>query len=127
MDPTKQNSIRESITVGQAIDFLNQLLHIDRNAINLLFLGHRVECNEELAKHQSVQVFKDENQNPIKYEVGILGIINGFFGADQEGTGQIAALFSQEQGIIAFSRLDVKDATDGTEQRSTDGPADSQG
>jgi len=46
---------RETVSIDDTIVFLNELLKIDKSAINSL-MNSRVECNEELAKHPTVQV-----------------------------------------------------------------------
>ena len=77
---------KQNITPKEAVDFLNSLLGLDREAItNLLFA--RVNCNKSLRLHPAVQV----QTNPIDDSrvLGFLGIINGMFGKNDAGYGCI--------------------------------------
>jgi len=60
-------------TVQQCVDFLNEALALDPVAISKLFL-YKVQCNEELADHPTIQVSIDD-------KVGVFGILNGLFGS----------------------------------------------
>ena len=71
------------------IDTLNGLVKLDREAIEKLIL-HRVECNEELSNHPTVQV-RQEQKN--EYSLGTLGLLNGLVGIQDDGWGYIAANF----------------------------------
>lgn len=84
--------IREQITIKEVIGFLNQLVLIDPDAIRML-IETRVACNQTLLDHPTVQVLAREEMDGIAGEVGVLGPINGLFGADDEGWGPIAACF----------------------------------
>jgi len=63
------------------IDRLNEILKTDPVALNAL-VSHRVPCNDELAKHSTVQVH-DDGINPTT--VGLLGVLNGLVGAIEDG------------------------------------------
>ncbi|MDO8715320.1 MAG: hypothetical protein Q7J73_00660 [Dehalococcoidales bacterium] len=67
------------------VKYLNELLEIDRDAISNL-IASRVECNEKLSNHPTVQVGTREDG---KYEVGLLGILNGLFSVDENEYGEI--------------------------------------
>jgi len=101
---------RKVITVHGAINFLNKLLELDGNAINKL-VGSRVECNEALAKHPTVQVQRDGTRTRIGkeeaeiFEVGLLGVLNGIFGINEDGFGQIVADFNKNCRIVGFRHL----------------------
>lgn len=86
--------IKDKLTLDEVIDFLNGLIKIDSDAIGGLILN-KIYCNKELADHPTVQVLaiKDEQDNIICYKVGMLGILNGLFGIDEDGWGAIAANF----------------------------------
>lgn len=78
---------RGTVTPQQIVDYLNHLLKIDYNTIeNYCF--SRICCSKKLAKHPTAQVHKDEFGN---YSIGLLGILNGLIGVDEEGYGCIAA------------------------------------
>jgi hypothetical protein len=72
-------------------------------------LRARVTCNEDLAKHPTVQVGHTE-EVPGKPRVGILGILNGWCGTIDDpgpahGYGPIAAVF--EGGwLVRFDRIE---------------------
>lgn len=80
--------IKQSVTVDEVIAYLNELIDIDRVAIAAL-IANRVPCNEELAKHPTVQVYAQHGG----YLVGMLGILNGLFGICDDGRGPIAFVF----------------------------------
>jgi len=88
---------RDSMNVDETISFLNSLLRVDHQAVEKL-LECRVPCNDCMANHPSVQVQADPSGgNPT---VGFLGVLNGIFGADEEGWGQIAVVVDDEDGHI---------------------------
>lgn len=101
--------IKESVSLTEAIQFLNDLLALDKDAITNL-IHSRVSCNEELANHPTVQVGAYDmllgKQTPGEYHVGILGILNGLFGIDDEtGMGPILANVTDlEREVISFIR-----------------------
>jgi len=70
--------IKETITIQDAVDVLNEALSLDSEAINALIKA-RVKCNEDLSNHPSIQIGVNDDGS---YRVGLLGIINGLFGAD---------------------------------------------
>jgi hypothetical protein len=67
-------------SVIKIVDYLNSLLKIDPEAISELF-NNRVPCNKKLAYHPTVQVQMIEDFS----RVGIIGILNGFFGVYDDG------------------------------------------
>lgn len=97
--------------VDELIEFLNEILELDPEAITSLFLRH-VECNLELARHSTVQVSqsqRDENSEPDgSYYVGMLGVLNGYAGTydsgPREGWGPIAAIVDDDGQILRFER-----------------------
>jgi len=72
------------ITLKDAIDFLNELVKIDADALRAL-IGHRVPCNNGLVDHPTVQVGEFGGV----FQVGMLGILNGLFGVNEDGYGFI--------------------------------------
>lgn len=70
------------------VDFLNELLEIDRPAIAAL-IANRVPCNQRMADHPTVQVGAQHGG----FHVGLLGILNGLCGIHENGMGAIAAIF----------------------------------
>jgi hypothetical protein len=85
-------------------ELLNEALALDPEAMQLLMEG-RVACNQDLAKHATIQVASTDNG----YRVGLLGILNGIFGISDKGWGPIAALCEEETlKIIRFEPTDPK-------------------
>lgn len=91
--------INENIMVDKTIKYLNELLVLDKRAIENLF-NIRAHCTRKLAEHPSVQVGKIGKNC---YVVGILGILNGLFGTDENGYGPIA-MNVDEGDIKKFGR-----------------------
>lgn len=88
------------------IDFLNSIIDIDPDALNKLIYS-RVSCNEQLSKHHSIQILDDGSSN---YSVGLLGILNGLCGKDENGSGFIVARVNDRNDtIVSFvNSKDIK-------------------
>lgn len=84
--------------VDQMIDYLNELIELDRPAIAAL-IANRVPCNQALADHPTVQVHQQNDG----FHVGLLGIINGFFGVNDNGWGPITVVF-EDGNLRGFVR-----------------------
>lgn len=69
------------------VDYLNELLELDRPAIALL-TSNRMSCNDKLADHPSCQVMLQHDG----FHVGMLGVLNGLCGIDNDG-GPVCAVF----------------------------------
>lgn len=82
----------------RAVDRLNRMLQADPEAITKL-VEHRVSCTSGLAQDPSCQVAVDS--------VGMLGVINGLFGTDQDSFGLIAAVFNGDKVVrfVLYDRL----------------------
>ena len=74
-------AIREMISVDDVVDFLNDLLTIDRNFTEKLIMT-RFKCNDELICHPTVQHLM--NPEMTAAYAGFMGVINGLFGVDEE-------------------------------------------
>ena len=99
-------SIRENVNIDQVIDFLNNALKYDKQCVEKL-CNNRVECNEKMADHPTIQVHCYNNESP---SVGLIGILNGLFGIDEYGWGRIAAIKDMETGeIYKFERITNED------------------
>jgi len=101
--------IKNSITVDEVIALLNSMVKADPEATEAL-VEQRVPCNETLADHPTIQVVGGEGPNQPK--VGLLGVINGLFGADATGWGPIAAQFEGNSPetlgpLIGFGRSET--------------------
>lgn len=90
--------MKESITPDDVCDLLNELLSVDYDSIYELVTRH-VECNQALVDHETVQV-RGYAGPP---SVGMMGIINGMFGVNQNGHGPIC--YEIENGKILKFRL----------------------
>ena len=76
------------------VKYLNALLVLDQKAMTELF-QQRVQCNEDLSNHSTIQVLNKEGKNYI----GLMGIINGIFGVIEEGQ-FIVMCFDSETNLI---------------------------
>ena len=65
----------DSMSIDDAIAYLNELIELDRPAMEALF-EYRVPCNEALADHSTVQAWRG---------IGIHGVLNGLFGSGDKG------------------------------------------
>lgn len=95
-----------AVAVDKTIEFLNQLLELDPVAVSAL-VERRVPCNEALAVHPTVQVCSEGSE----YRVGLLGVLNGLFGVDQELWGPISAQYNEDdlERVVGFVRTDEPD------------------
>lgn len=85
----------EWVTVEGVIDFLNELVKLDKLALERVML-HRVPCNNALADHPTVQVGYGPPGSLPPWEVGMLGILNGLFGVSGDGYGFITAVIDND-------------------------------
>lgn len=74
---------------------LNEMVEQDRRVMHEL-IEHRVSCNDSLATHPTVQVAGNK--------VGLLGVLNGLIGVDQDGWGYLAADFDDSGKLVRFLR-----------------------
>ena len=84
--------------ISQAVKVLNEAIESDPIAMNQL-INSRVMCNAALADHPSIQVGKDTRYTEVWW-VGLLGIINGIFGVDENGWGFIEAEVRDDNGMV---------------------------
>lgn len=82
----------EIVKVKDIIKVLNEALKIDGNAINELF-SKRVEVNNKLANHKSIQVRQQKEEKTCT--LSILGLLNGIIGIDKNVYGPITAYYSE--------------------------------
>jgi hypothetical protein len=95
--------------VDEFIKYLNDLLEVDRYAIAEL-LCMDVPCNLAMAEHPTVQVRGFGSMTyiaPDTYRLGILGLLNGYFGVIENGPnvmhGPIQAIYEHGQ-LVRFER-----------------------
>lgn len=82
--------IKATVTLQDTINLLNEMITLDPIATTNL-IHQRTPCNASLADHPTIQV--DVNRNKQVIAVGLLGVLNGLFGTDQNGQGPIAVAF----------------------------------
>jgi hypothetical protein len=85
---------KDSVTVQEVCDLLNEMLKMDYSCTHAL-INNRVQCNQALADHPTVQVRQYEKNHLPK--VGLLGILNGLFGPQ----GQIRMIVDENK-ILSF-------------------------
>jgi hypothetical protein len=93
-------------TAADAVDLLNQLCALDRDAMQAL-VAARVPCNQALGDHPTVQVGARPDDG--SYTLGLLGVLNGLFGVidvgEYSGCGHIAAKFDATGNLLGFTVL----------------------
>ena len=70
----------------ELVKFLNEAFKIDPKSVEMLF-SFRVPCNKEMLDHPTVQVGTLGNSD--FYVYGIIGLLNGFCGANRNGWGYV--------------------------------------
>ena len=105
----------EKIELAQNIcEFMNSLMKLDENTIRALvevrvsldkdtahyLVETRVCCSKEFADHPTVQVSTPANSKIPS--VGLLGILNGFVGVDDQQWGYIAAIYGDDGRLTGF-------------------------
>lgn len=93
------NVIFNYASVETAIKILNEATKLDPAAMQEL-IDKRTFCNVDIANHKTIQVMVIGEDC---YKVGLLGIINGIFGADFRGFGYISAIFENGK-LTGFQR-----------------------
>lgn len=83
--------------IEEAIAVLNRIHEADPMVLPAL-ISLRVPCNEAVANDPAVQVGVHEDE----FEVGVLGIINGIFGTNDDGWGWICAKLDDHKNIVGF-------------------------
>lgn len=102
-DKVVTEEVKDSVSIIETVNYLNDLLEIDPDAINALF-SIRFACTKALADHKAVQVgvlSKDY------FIVGMIGILNGLFGIDEHRWGHIA-VDTEDGKITRFRLLDLE-------------------
>lgn len=63
----------------EAADKLNEMLHLDPNAIDWLLKYHVKVTGDGLVDHPTVQTRRNETSEGPYHSVGALGVLNGLF------------------------------------------------
>lgn len=97
--------LKDKITIDEAIATLNEAIQADREAMTAM-VETRFACNETLADHPTIQVVqaRDPRHPDQPFLVGLLGIINGLFGVQDNGWGPIAAKLTADGMLMNFER-----------------------
>lgn len=85
--------------IDYVIDQLNEIVKHDPNALYAL-IKQRVPCNDELLNHPTVQCGKHDGC----WQVGVLGLINGIIGVNDDGWGFICAVVEDGDTLTGFKR-----------------------
>lgn len=86
-------------------DLLNELLKLDYDCIENL-IDNGVLCNNKIANHPTVQVKDIEVYDKQTIStLGIIGVINGLFGVDDNNTGAICYEIDDKTGMITCFKL----------------------
>lgn len=89
--------------VQEFVDYLNELFEIDPDFMER-FIAPHFECNAKLALHPTVQAWAHEENEPTTYSARFIGVMNGFFGAFDEGRraggGAICSVHDDETGRL---------------------------
>ena len=85
----------KTVDVNIAIDYLNSLLLLDRDAVTALVM-HRVPCNEKIINNPEIQTLTEDGVS----SVGLLGILNGLFGLDEDNRPFIVAEVNYDDNKI---------------------------
>jgi hypothetical protein len=121
-----------TVTACAVVEVLNRALEADPDAINELFdyhvpcndklagdpavqvkveyglSGYRVWCNDKLARDSAVKVKVEYKFAGPKQTIGILGLINGLLGVDENGWGYVRAVYDTVQKKIVMFELSEK-------------------
>ena len=105
--------LKQTITPKEVVDFLNELLKVDRKGISDFF-DTKTVVNNDLAGHPTVQVRGHTNTDPNDnvYTVAPLGVLNGMFGTDEDGWGCIYREVEENRSTIVEFGI-VSDKTKG--------------
>jgi hypothetical protein len=100
-----ERSLEPMISVSDALEVLNRVHEADPTVMPAL-IALRVPCNEAVADDPTVQVATIPADQIGKrdgyFEVGVLGLINGLFGVDDQGIGHIGAFYDDSHQLTHF-------------------------
>lgn len=98
---------RDEISAQYVVDFLNELVRLDKYALTDM-MSERIVVNRELRNHPTIRtswtgvLLPQEDRLPP--EVGLLAIINGMFGLEGE-TQAIEVIMDKHTDVITEFRL----------------------
>jgi len=93
----KNTDVVDAVIADRIIDVMNSAIKLDPKAVGAL-VEARVDCNNALASHPSIQVAGTEGPDgKMGYQVGLLGVLCGLAGTQtykgEPGWGRVAAIF----------------------------------
>ena len=97
--PTSKVEAWGKYNPAQMVRFLEELIDLDADAMSAL-VAARVPCSAAFVDHLTVQV----DLTPERFEVGLLGILNGLCGTFRDGTGAVAVIV-EEDGRVTGAQL----------------------
>ena len=74
-------AIKETITVQEIVDKLNEFMDLDKRAM-IALVYERLPCNIDLAAHSELQVMQNQDGS---FSMGLLGVLNGILGIHEKG------------------------------------------
>lgn len=90
--------MKTEVAISDVVDTLNELLAADPAAAQEL-IGTRISVNSaELLDHPSI-IFRRGDD---RYTMGLIGLINGFFGLHESGFGPIAYEIGEDGKLNKF-------------------------
>ncbi len=92
---------RFEVSVQGVVDLLNQALRMDGQGISAL-IEERITVNKDLANHPTIQCV-DSGRG--RFEIGMLGFLNGLFGVDEKMSGAIEAVIDDKKKLVVRFQL----------------------
>lgn len=104
-----KEQIREEVQEelrNDAVRVLNEAFELDKGGLKALFRV-KVATNDALSDHPTIQVL-ERPDNKGTYTLGVLGLLNGILGVDENSCGFVAGLFDDETDeLVGFSRYNA--------------------
>jgi len=94
--------MKDSVTQQEVIDFLNELLVVDPQAVTN-FVIHKTRCNSNMENHPTLIVSDLPKEGKGVVGFGVIGFINGLFGLREDGRGPICYDMSPT-GVTKFGK-----------------------
>lgn len=109
MEPSIFTDEIEDAFLDRFIAYLNAMLEVDRAGVQGL-MAVRIQTNDAMAHDTTVQCGYQQGTQPEENRIqfGTLGLINGFFGVDDQDRGFIAGFYEGGK-LIRFGRPTYQD------------------
>ena len=101
---------KETISLEEAIKFLNEILKEDPELINSIFNTYH-KCNKKTRGHKTIQVCCSGDYSENNPACRLIGLLNGLFGIDEDGYGGMNVYYETLKGvkIEKFKLLDKEE------------------